>query len=101
MPVQVDPVASDDLEDILKQVMKLSPNKARWLQEEFMRVMESVGDTPGLGKAKLEGRPYLFKLVDDRYYVIYNDVPTGELVTILRIKRTTDDLEAALENLPE
>lgn len=95
MPYQLTELADDDLAEIIENRASLSVPSAVRLHREFKRVFDLIGRNPGIGKEDERLPPGTrLKLVEDRWAVLYPDVPKGEMVTISRIAHVTAELRA-------
>ncbi|MFP5503317.1 MAG: type II toxin-antitoxin system RelE/ParE family toxin [Candidatus Sericytochromatia bacterium] len=98
MPYRLTRAADDDAFDIVRSAAKFSPRLARVVDAELNELLERIGETPGIGAKKphITPHPYRFKLFRDYYWIVYQDAPKGEMVSIVRILSVHEDLLASL-----
>lgn len=98
MPYQLSLAADDDAADIVRNAAKFSQRHARAVDTELNDLLDRIGDNPGIGAMKpaVTPHPYRFKLFRDNFWVVYRDVPKGQLVDIVRILSVHEDLVEAL-----
>lgn len=98
MPYVLSPAADDDAFEIVSNAVRLNPRYARVLDAELDDILGRIGENPGIGARKpaLTLHPYRFKLFRDKWWVVYKDTPSGQMVEIVRILWVHDDLVDAL-----
>lgn len=98
MPYVLSPAADDDAFEIIREAMRFNPRHARVLDAELDDLLERIAANPGIGARKpaITPHPYRFKLFRENWWVIYKDVPRGQLVEIVRILWVHADLVDAL-----
>ncbi len=98
MPYVLSTAADEDAYAIIAEAMRLDPRRARVIDAELEDLLERIGENPGIGarKAALTARPYRFKLFRERWWVVYTDVPKGQMVQVVRILWVHADLVNAL-----
>lgn len=97
MSAQLTQPAKDDFDAIIRGAALRSRARAMALLGDFQRAFEQVGNHPGSGEEWRGATKGLrFKRVRPGWLVFYRDVPTGQMVDIVRIKWANADLEDAL-----
>lgn len=98
MPYVLSPAADDDAFDLVRAATRYSLRHGRVINAELEDLLERIGDNPGIGAFKpvITHQPYRFKLFRDQWWVVYKDVPKGQMVEIIRILWVHHDLVTAL-----
>jgi plasmid stabilization system protein ParE len=97
MPYQLTTTAQGDFDGIVRDAARKSKSRALRVLSDFSDVFDSLEQFPGMGEAWRGYPPGLrFKRVKPGWLVFYEDVPTGQTVTVIRIRWATSDLEEAL-----
>lgn len=107
MPAQLTQPAMEDLHAIIRGAALRSRSRATALLADFQGAFEQVGNHPGSGEAWRGATKGLrFKRVRPGWLVFYREVPTGQMVDIVRIasrdsviKWANADLEDALAEI--